>query len=153
MTGTGALSYLKLFCDDMDLKAKISRTLAIAAVPAAASFAVACYAAPMEGPFLEDAYTCGDGIDNDEDGQTDCDDSDCSILEGCMTHFEGDILIGSCDDGEDNDGNGTTDCDDVSCASGEFCDGDDACTDDLDNDGDGLSDCDDPDCGRQPVCN
>jgi hypothetical protein len=50
---------------------------------------------------------CGDGIDNDGDGKTDCFDDDCIGSPSCET---------ICDDGIDNDGDGKTDCDDKDCA-------------------------------------
>ena len=49
--------------------------------------------------------TCSDGVDNDGDGLTDCDDSDCF----------GPSCVEVCDDGVDNDGDGDTDCDDEDC--------------------------------------
>ena len=74
---------------------------------------------------------CTDGIDNDGDGATDCEDSDCA-----------DQCTEDCFDGIDNDGDTFVDCDDADCAG--QCTED--CTDGMDNDGDGLIDCDDEDC-------
>ena len=90
---------------------------------------------------------CGDGVDNDEDGAVDCEDSDCEGDGACTE-------AGSCDDGIDNDGDGNTDCDDV-----EDCPADQApcltemdCGDGVDNDEDGRTDCDDSDCEGAVGC-
>ncbi len=72
---------------------------------------------------------CDDGIDNDGDGDTDCDDSDCLFDPACTGGGE------LCDDGIDNDGDGQVDCDDVQdCQAFPGCDyGDgDCCTDNGD---------------------
>ena len=70
-----------------------------------------------------DPEACDDGIDNDLDGLTDCDDPDCDFDLACA-------VPEVCDDGLDNDLDGATDCADsdcsaapecaVSCAGGEF---------------------------------
>jgi len=52
---------------------------------------------------------CEDGIDNDEDGLIDCEDSGCSTL--CAE----DNSI-TCNDGIDNDGDGLIDCEDEECS-------------------------------------
>jgi len=120
---------------------------------------------PDDVPDVE--VNCTDGIDNDEDGATDCDDSpDCDRF--CLPDTES-----TCDDGEDEDADGQVDCADPDCqdsaACSEICDNgidDDRdsaidcadadcaghahcledCTDLSDNDRDGLIDCEDPDC-------
>ncbi len=79
---------------------------------------------------------CGDGVDNDRDGQTDCDDADCAC---------GATEI--CDDSIDNDADGRVDCEDSDCD----CPDPEVCGDGVDNDGDGLADCDDPDCDCPPM--
>lgn len=71
---------------------------------------------------------CFDGLDNDCDGFTDCEDYDCT------GHDE------ICGDGYDNDCDGYTDCEDYDCISPEVC------TDGIDNDCDGYIDCEDYDC-------
>ena len=58
---------------------------------------------------------CGDGEDNDLDGDVDCEDSDCA--EEC---------IEICDDVEDNDLDGDVDCDDSDCETDLAC-----CPDDV----------------------
>ena len=53
-----------------------------------------------------DPEVCDDGIDNDDDGMTDCDDRDCRNDVACT----GGTLPEVCDDGIDNDGDGKIDC-------------------------------------------
>lgn len=82
---------------------------------------------------------CGDGVDNDADGATDCADLDCETA--CTTEV--------CHNGRDDDGNGLVDCDDPRCIF--ECHETNACNDYADEDGDGLVDCADRwDCAR--VC-
>jgi hypothetical protein len=83
---------------------------------------------------------CGDGDDDDLDGLTDCDDSDC--LAACTPEA-------LCDDGTDEDLDGQTDCDDIDCATDPACMTESACSDGVDGDGDGLTDCDDPECAAE----
>ena len=73
--------------------------------------------------------TCDDGVDNDGDELTDCDDPDCA-RQACAAGVPGAVCV---------DGGGD-------CRGGEPVA---LCGDDLDNDGDGLSDCDDPDCAER----
>lgn len=95
---------------------------------------------------------CGDGIDNDLDGFTDCSDSECAALTECTI-----VIINPpaeiCWDGLDNDEDGLFDCDDPSCMSDPVCEiPDEICGDGLDNDGNGLVDCKDPVCNLLPTC-
>ncbi|MCB9508004.1 MAG: hypothetical protein H6697_10095 [Myxococcales bacterium] len=88
---------------------------------------------------------CGDGIDNDLDGDIDCVDNDCTFDPLCHG-----VQAEICDDGLDNDLDGDTDCadddcDPRTCRAVELCDG-------GDGDGDGLVDCADPDCSDAPAC-
>lgn len=59
---------------------------------------------------------CDDGVDNDGDGLTDCDDPDCDSDPSCAP-VEPEI----CNDGIDNDGDGLTDCDDPDCSEAPAC--------------------------------
>lgn len=125
--------------------------------------------AGSEGPFGDPS--CGDSLDNDCDGATDAEDTECNAPPE------------SCDNGADDNGNGLVDCEDAQCdgvtfgacdtgnagvcaagtltcdgsAAGPVCVQDDAagiegpagsasCSDGIDNDCDGLSDAADPDC-------
>jgi hypothetical protein len=108
---------------------------------------------------------CNDGVDNDGNGKTDCEDPSCEggiCGGGCLCKNGSKTEAASaCHDGMDNDGDGLTDCADPDClmqACGPGCAcGADAgvsevvCNDDFDNDGDGLIDCLDPDCDKK-VC-
>lgn len=59
---------------------------------------------------------CADGRDDDGDGATDCDDSDCSTDPACSTPARED-----CANGVDDDGDGAADCDDSDCAAAPAC--------------------------------
>jgi hypothetical protein len=99
--------------------------------------------------------TCGDGLDNDNDGARDCADMpDCTGAAGCGNPAAPE-LGALCNDGTDNDNDGFRDCQDTdcnaaSCGNGCVCQAggkrETLCTDNLDNDGDGLKDCADLDC-------
>jgi hypothetical protein len=119
-----------------------------------------------------EAPACSDGLDNDGDGRTDADDSNCegpdhaSEHPDCRDGFDndGDGLVDhpedpdcrspddlseipDCADGLDNDGDGLVDLADPSCADAEDPAEDPDCIDGLDNDGDGLVDHpEDPEC-------
>jgi len=56
------------------------------------------------------AEDCGDGIDNDDNGLVDCEDTAC--LDACVE---------DCGDGVDNDLDGATDCDDDECTGASEC--------------------------------
>jgi len=83
---------------------------------------------------------CSNGIDDDGDTFTDCDDSDCVDDPACEVALET-----NCFNGFDDDGNGDTDCADANCqATEDACvesEESPYCTDGIDNDGDDLIDC------------
>jgi hypothetical protein len=58
-------------------------------------------------------YDCDNGIDDDYDGATDCDDSDCSAA--CMQPDYGIPYEYDCDNGVDDDYDELVDCDDPDC--------------------------------------
>ncbi|MGH1341397.1 MAG: hypothetical protein ACRBN8_07600 [Nannocystales bacterium] len=119
-------------------------------------------------PTEDDDLACSDGIDNDGNGFTDCDDFSCTRAEN-VTVCEGMVenTDALCSDGIDNDGNGFTDCDDFDCSMNSDVSActeapmpgaentDAACSDGGDNDADGFIDCDDFDCSSPgvTVCN
>lgn len=116
---------------------------------------------------------CDDGVDQDGDGRTDCEDEDCdgascdaagSLCEvGTCGGCRGEPSETACGDGEDDDCDGLRDCadsdcegvvcgpGDVTCTSGA-CPGcpsgfeERICDDGTDDDCDGLVDCADGDC-------
>jgi len=57
---------------------------------------------------------CGDGVDNDCDGSTDCDDANCSAAPGCAAAVE---ICGDC---IDNDFDGLVDYEDSDCCAEEM---------------------------------
>lgn len=90
---------------------------------------------------------CDDGIDNDANGLVDCDDSDCKNNSNFPACGET-----FCSDGIDNDGDGAADCGDSDCFGQQGCTVESACSDGLDNDNDGVSDCADADCSEDAAC-
>ena len=95
---------------------------------------------------------CSDDLDNDLNGNTDCNDTQCANDPLCdESNFEG-----GCNNGDDDDGDGATDCADSDCVGTDACDEAtyaSGCTNDRDDDGDGATDCDDPDCSANAACN
>ena len=59
---------------------------------------------------------CSNGEDDDNDGATDCADSDCDLVGFC----EGLVEL-TCDDNSDNDGDGKIDCNDSDCSAAPIC--------------------------------
>ena len=86
---------------------------------------------------------CSDLVDNDMDGDKDCDDSDCASDSACVVSAESD-----CADGVDNDVDGDIDCLDEDCDGVDDCEYNTelTCDDGFDNDDDWDTDCDDSDC-------
>jgi len=108
---------------------------------------------------------CSDGIDNDSDGLTDCDDPDCAQDDACGGSGDDDDTAAQeydCSNDIDDDSDGLTDCSDPDCAQDDACNGsgddDDTagleknCANGQDDDSDGLADCSDPDCAQDPAC-
>jgi cysteine-rich repeat protein len=84
---------------------------------------------------------CANGVDDDHDGLTDCQDPDCA--SECSVETD-------CADQLDDDGDGFVDCADPDCAGNAACGAHEQdCTNALDDDGDGKIDCQDEDC---PAC-
>jgi len=89
----------------------------------------------------ETGSACQDGIDNDGDGDIDCDDSNCVAYPACVTTET------SCTNHYDDDGDGDTDCADSDCVNDPYCQTIETfCNDYLDNDADTLIDCADDEC-------
>lgn len=98
---------------------------------------------------------CSNGVDDDDNGYTDCSDFACSRNRAVFTcGFEAqyEASPSRCSDGLDDDGDGLIDCADPDCAKNPFhtvCPaplGETACGTNGDADGDGLAGCADPDC-------
>ena len=106
--------------------------------------------APPAGLQETGSAACADGKDNDNDGLTDCKDTDC--LAYCAGKSENTAAL--CQDTKDNDEDGKTDCLDSDCAKDSACleTSVTACNDNKDNDEDGLTDCADFDCYSSPAC-
>ncbi|MBI5509201.1 MAG: hypothetical protein HY903_10645 [Deltaproteobacteria bacterium] len=91
---------------------------------------------------------CQNGADDDNDGNTDCNDPDCvttATVTVCRGGGENSVAL--CHDTQDNDNDGAADCADPDClmlGCGENTD--EYCGDGIDNDGDSYVDCGDYDC-------
>jgi len=118
--------------------------------------------------------SCGDNIDNNNNGRIDCADDDCAgqvcSVTGCPLGAVGAITYTctafgcdptnnqcsetSCADGSDNDADGLTDCADPDCDRVGICEyGKELnCNDVADNDGDGFANCMDVDCDKVANC-
>jgi hypothetical protein len=88
---------------------------------------------------------CDDAIDNDSDGDMDCDDSDCADDPACQVGVE------NCGNGIDDDEDGFADCDDQDCFSNPVCTLE-ICDNSIDDDGDGDTDCADAECVDTTYC-
>ena len=100
---------------------------------------------------------CSDGLDDDNDGNADCLDSDCASDSNCVCTPDepnGETL---CNDGVDNDCNGDIDGADAACGGGSTCtpdepNGETLCNDGVDNDCNGDIDSADAGCGGGGGC-
>ncbi len=92
---------------------------------------------------------CDDGVDQDRDGLTDCEDPDCRGTAACGGPDNAET---DCSNGLDDDDDGSTDCLDRDCADSAECTGVEVCDDGTDNDEDGLTDCNDSDCADDASC-
>jgi hypothetical protein len=90
---------------------------------------------------------CNNNVDDDTDGQTDCDDSECTNHPDCQGQPE------SCTNNIDDDLDGQTDCDDSDCFTHSNCQTQqENCTNGIDDDDDGRTDCQDGECASHPAC-
>ncbi len=93
---------------------------------------------------------CANGMDDEGDGATDCDDSDCIGVTcgmGCTCALRRKTEI-ACDDGMDNDADGNRDCADSDCVGA----GTEICNDGIDNTCDRAIDCGDSKCASSGAC-
>jgi hypothetical protein len=112
-----------------------------------------CTPLPATEPSKE--LTCDNGLDDDCDGFTDCDDSDCDADPACQMNCEVYSDRGLCNDDPNCEWVGNSKR--GSCQEITVCvpTGPESgfCGDGIDNDCNGLTDCDDVDaCGSDPVC-
>jgi len=101
-------------------------------------------------PQENNELSCFDGLDNDCNAQTDCNDANCDGALGAPTTCG----VGVCESTGNLTCSGGAEVD--TCTPGnpstEGPDGDATCTDGLDNDCDGLTDANDPDCQPAVQC-
>ena len=94
---------------------------------------------------------CADGIDNDENGISDCSEDSCKSFDNCKGSGKSEI----CDNWKDDDGDGVADCGDTDCANAPNCKGSikvEICDNNADDDEDGDIDCNDADCASAANC-
>lgn len=98
-----------------------------------------------------DPEICDEPLDEDEDGDVNCDDDDCKTHSTCNPGSDPET---ECANGIDDDSDGAIDCDDADCVTDPACQGDKEtqCDNGEDDDGDGAIDCNDADCISDPVC-
>ncbi len=100
----------------------LPETISISTLPGVPVFLVVDGFGGAESDYLLDVScptgpgpeVCGDGLDNDNDGDEDCFDSDCAGDPGCLTET-------ACDDNFDNDADGLADCNDSDCFGEAGC--------------------------------
>lgn len=85
---------------------------------------------------------CGNGLDDNTDGLTDCQDP------GCLCDQRPEI----CGNGIDDDCDGLADCADPDCLNANPENDEATCSNGIDEDCDGQFDCSDPDCAAVPLC-
>ncbi|MBK9001510.1 MAG: hypothetical protein IPM35_37800 [Myxococcales bacterium] len=92
---------------------------------------------------------CANGVDDDKNGKTDCQDPDCFAGCGCALNED-------CTNGKDDDCDGLADCKDLGCGADPCCSGAvpkaESCAGGKDDDCDGKIDCADPDCAADACC-
>ena len=95
MGGKTMKEELRQLCDDLDegrapRRVGLARRLVVPlAVPAAIGLAAGLGAAACDGDEGGVEDVCDDEIDNDDDGQTDCEDSDCLEDDFCAVGVYG----------------------------------------------------------------
>lgn len=89
---------------------------------------------------------CLDGVDNDDDGDIDCEDQGCYDKPACEDVIDTGEDIGDTDTDVDVDTGADTD------QAGSENPNAGECSDGIDNDNDGATDCDDSDCSSAEEC-
>lgn len=146
---------------------KALRIMTLLVLAGALGFVVSCSSGGGGGGGGQEI--CNNQIDDDGDGFTDCDDSECTNALNCTaqcgngqceagetaTSCPADCSVANeiCNNQMDDDGDGFTDCDDADCTSDPACQGSgEICNNQIDDDGDGSIDCADSDCTSDPAC-
>lgn len=174
MDAKAVFAHVRKLCDDIDaarpVRLGLRRVVLPLAIPTALGLGagVGALGCGDSNPRGVDDEICDNAIDDDDNGQTDCDDPACESEVGCESSDPGcEPRREYCEDGVDNNGDGNTDCADLCCDA--FCFNRDCpgceygvpfepleseldCGDDRDDDCDGQRDCCDPDCQGDPSC-
>lgn len=107
----------------------------------------------------DNAAVCGNGIDDDGDGNADCADSGCASLPMCQV-LQPENTPARCTNGIDDDGDSDVDCADSECDALPIChpnppvpeNTNARCSNGADDDQDGSIDCADSSCAGLSVC-
>ena len=92
----------------------------------------------LVAPSARAQEVCDNGIDDDWDGDVDCDDAECFGDPSCLPATE------DCGNGVDDDGDGDVDCDDADCSGDPACGAQpEICDNGVDDNNNGDEDCDD----------
>ncbi|MBO4351691.1 MAG: trypsin-like serine protease [Proteobacteria bacterium] len=86
---------------------------------------------------------CTNGVDDNGNGKADCEDPACTSELSCQPE--------NCTNGVDDNGNGAIDCEDTQCYEDAWCKVE-HCDNGIDDNRDGLADCDDPQCLFDSSC-
>ena len=105
-----------------------------------------------QAPEVADTYVeiCGNGVDDDGNGATDCDDPVCARADGCEPE--------NCSNNIDDNHNGKIDCADPYCRTDTTCNFGvvltdiETCDNKIDDNMDGFIDCGDPQCRSTDYC-
>ena len=89
---------------------------------------------------------CGNGVDDDGNGKTDCNDPACSGNASC-----GSSATEICNNNIDDNGDGKVDCNDPQCTNATNCK-QEICNNNIDDNGDGKIDCYDSQCSNATIC-
>ena len=140
----------------MSRPAAITRLLPVAAAALFCLAACSLFTDFNPDNYLEDSEeNCSDGLDNDNNGKSDCAEDSCVRFDFCLENSDA-----RCSDGEDNDVDGLIDCKDPQCCAHANCYLEQtcgestkvACGDGVDNDNNGLTDCADFSCSVPSCC-
>ncbi len=103
-------------------------------------------ACPPPAPPKPKQEICGNGLDDNSDGKTDCADPSCFNSPSC------EVIVEDCRNTIDDNRNGKVDCDDLDCTADPFCIKVETCGNGLDDNRDGKIDCADAECANAMGC-
>ena len=105
-----------------------------------------CGACTTPAPPKPKQEICGNGVDDNADGKTDCADPTCFTASICER------IIEDCRNTIDDNKDGKVDCDDADCTADPFCIKVETCGNGIDDNKDGKIDCADLECLNTAGC-